>query len=281
MATSPGITGSYAPAAGTTTSQGLSDWAAPYITGYLGKAQGLAETPYEAYQGPLTAGASNIQQNLFQGIGGLSLPTNYGKSFTGEGVAQQYMNPYLQQDLQPQLEEQRRQAQINLQPTLAKLTQSGGFGGGRQAIMESEAQRNLLSQQARTLGEGYASAYDKAMQQFNAEQGQGQQLANLMGTTGAEQRGIAQQAIQANIDEFNKQKQFPYQQVQFLRDMISGLPAASVSSAQNAPQGIAALASAAGGLDELLKLSGTNTGLAGLLKNLGFDMSTSTGETQE
>ena len=285
MATSPGITGSYAPAAGTTTSQGLSDWAAPYITGYLGQAQALSQTPYEAYQGPLTAGPSNIQQNLFQGIGGLSLPTNYGKSFTGEGVAQTYMNPYLQQALQPQLEEQRRQSQINLQPQLAKLTQAGGFGGGRQAIMESEANRNLLSQQARTIGEGYASAYDKAMQQFNAEQGQGRELANLMGTTGAEQRGIEQQAIQANIDEFNKQKQFPYQQVQFLRDMISGLPAASVSSSQNAPQGIAALVSAAGGLDELLQKAGTNKGLAGLLKNLGLDLSTptetSTGETSE
>ena len=124
--TSPGTTGT--PSTGTTTSQGLADWAAPYITNYLGKAQALGETPYEAYKGPLTAGASDIQTNLFSGIGGLSLPGNFGKSFTDEGVSQQYMNPYLQQALQPQLEEQRRQAQINLQPSLAKLTQAGGFG---------------------------------------------------------------------------------------------------------------------------------------------------------
>lgn len=267
--TSSGTTA--APPAGTTTTQGLAPWAAPYITNYLGKAQALAEQPYEAYKGPLVAGPSDIQKNLFAGIGGLSLPQNFGKSFASEGVAQQYMNPYLQQALQPQLEEQRRQAQINLQPSLAKLTQAGGFGGGRQAIMESEAQRNLLSQQARTTGDAYVDAYNRAMQQFNAEQGQGQQLADLMGRAGAEQRNIEQQGITANLEEFNKQKQFPYQQVQFLRDMISGLPASAVSSTQNAPQGIAALATAAGGLDKLLNMAKTDQGLKGMLTNLGYD----------
>jgi hypothetical protein len=267
--TSPGTT--TAPAVGTTTTQGLSDWAAPYITNYLGKAQALGEMNYEPYKGPLTAGASDIQKNLFSGIGGLSLPQNYGKSFTDQGVAQSYMNPYLQQALDPQLQELQRQSQINLQPSLAKLTQAGGFGGGRQAIMESEAARNLLQEQNKTVGSAYADAYNKAMQQFNAEQGQGQSLAELMGKAGAEQRGIEKEAVQANLDEFNRQKQFPYQQVMFMRDMLSGLPTSSVSSQQNAPQGIAALAQAAGGLDELLKLAGSNAGLAGLLKNLGFD----------
>ena len=47
--------------AGSTNTQGLADWAAPYITNYLGQAQALAQTPYQTYQGPLTAGASNLQ----------------------------------------------------------------------------------------------------------------------------------------------------------------------------------------------------------------------------
>ena len=268
--TSPGTTGT--PSTGTTTSQGLADWAAPYITNYLGKAQALGETPYEAYKGPLTAGPSDIQKNLFSGIGGLSLPGNFGKSFTDEGVSQQYMNPYLQQALQPQLEEQRRQAQINLQPSLAKLTQAGGFGGGRQAIMESEAQRNLLSQQARTTGDAYVDAYNKAMAQFNAEQGQGKDLAELMSKAGAEQRGIEKESVEANLAEFEKQKQFPYQQLLFQRDMISGLPTGSVTNTQNSAQGIAALAEAAGGLDELLQKAGVNKGLASLLEKFGLNI---------
>ena len=82
----------------------LSNWVGPYVTDFLGQAQALANTPYEAYMGPLTAGASNLQSQAFQGIGGLQVPqTDMGtftpRSFTETGVAEQYMNPYLQQVL--------------------------------------------------------------------------------------------------------------------------------------------------------------------------------------
>jgi hypothetical protein len=104
------------------------------------------------------------------------------------GIASQYMNPYLQSVLQPQLEEMRRQSQINLQPGLAKMTQAGGYGGGRQAIMESEANRNLLQEQNKTIGQGYSNAYDRAMGQFNTEQGQAKTLADMLAGAGAQQR---------------------------------------------------------------------------------------------
>ena len=66
---------------GSTNTQGLADWAAPYITNYLGKAQALSETPYQTYQGPLTAGASNLQNKVFSGLAGLTFPSNLGQSF--------------------------------------------------------------------------------------------------------------------------------------------------------------------------------------------------------
>ena len=37
--------------AGSTNTQGLAPWAAPYITDYLGKAKALSDTPYQAYKG--------------------------------------------------------------------------------------------------------------------------------------------------------------------------------------------------------------------------------------
>ena len=51
-------------AAGDPTSQtgSLSPWAAPYVTGMLGKGQALANQGYQGYSGPLTAGASAGQQ---------------------------------------------------------------------------------------------------------------------------------------------------------------------------------------------------------------------------
>jgi methyl coenzyme M reductase beta subunit len=64
------------------------------------------------------------------------------QQFTAQ-AAQNYMNPYLQAALNPQIEEARRQAQITRLGDANRLTQAGAYGGSRQAIMESELNRNL------------------------------------------------------------------------------------------------------------------------------------------
>jgi len=50
----PGAQGS--PQSKGTNTSTLSEWSGPYVTGMLGKTQALAESPYQTYQGPLTAG---------------------------------------------------------------------------------------------------------------------------------------------------------------------------------------------------------------------------------
>jgi hypothetical protein len=346
------------PSTGGTNTQGLADWAAPYITNYLGKAAALADQPYQTYQGPLTAGPSQLQQNVFSGLAGLSVPKNLGQSFSSTGayqppqmypnaygvqpigtggpmptpggvsggmfegtgglmpppggfnqttpdgvisggitdsgqgaptvgpdgrvtfggmsdgggmpnpgaqggqqpgnIAQQYMNPYLQSVLDPQLAELRRQNDITNMNTNAKLTGAGAFGGGRQAIMNAENNRNLTQQMNQTVGQGYANAYDKAMGQFNTEQGQAKDLVNLMSGAGATQRDIAQQGITADLNEFNQQRQYPYQQVQFMRDMISGLPTSSVTNTPGQLSNVGALLTSLGGGVAAAKAFGYN-----------------------
>jgi hypothetical protein len=292
--TATGTTGTAGSALGTTggtSSAGLADWAAPYITDYLGKAQALSNTPYQTYQGPLTAGPSDIQNKVFQGIGNLTFPGNMGQSFTnagaptigangqpvgGGGVAQSYMNPYLQSVLDPQLAELRRQNDITNMNANAKLTQAGAFGGSRQAIMNAENNRNLMQEMNKTVGQGYATAYDKAMGQFNTEQGQGRDLTKLMSDIGGIQRGITSEGVAADLGEFNAQRDYPYKQVQFQRDMISGLPSGSVTNTPAQLSGIAQLVSSLGGIDQLLKSTGQKD-LGTLLK--GFGLSFGGGET--
>lgn len=299
MATTTGTAASALPASGGTSMQGLADWAAPYVTNYLGKAQALGEMPYQTYQGPLTAGTSDLQSQAFQGIGGLTVPnqgqyTAVGGSFADQGVAKNYMNPYLEQALNPTLDEIRRQSQISSLGNAAKMTGAGAFGGSRQAILDAETQRNLLNTIAKTTGEGYATAYDKAMAQYNAEQarkiqeaqfgsefglkglGAQQNILNQMMQGGSTQRDIEQQGIAADLAEFQAQRDFPYKQVQFQRDMISGLPTASVTNTPAQLSGIAQLASAAGGIEKLLQATGQGN-LLDLMKNLGF----SSGNTTE
>jgi hypothetical protein len=87
MATTPNSLDNNVGTGGTNT-QGLANWAAPYITDYLAKAKALAGTDYETYKGPLTAGASDIQNKVFTGIQSLDFPGNLGKSFSSSGADQ-------------------------------------------------------------------------------------------------------------------------------------------------------------------------------------------------
>jgi hypothetical protein len=313
---------------GSTNTQGLADWASPYITNYLGQAQALSQSPYQTYQGPLTAGASNLQNTAFQGLGSLTMPSSMSDAATTAGniatkaqglsytpttqsfdatQAQNYMNPYLQASLNPQLDEARRQSQITQQQNAAKMTQAGGFGGSRQAILDAETQRNLANTQANITGQGYSSAFNNAQQQFNADQQrkmqeaqygagfglqglqtglQGAQAQGQLGNTlntanlgnlqaqlagGAQQRGITAEGTAADLAEFEKQRQYPYQQVQFQRDMISGLPTGAVTNTPGQMSGIGSLLSVLGGGTAAASALGYKN-VGDLLTSLGLDL---------
>jgi hypothetical protein len=245
------------------TESNLSAYIGPYVTDYLGKGQALAGTDYQAYTGPLTAGESGLQSKVFSGFQGMDFPGNLGKSFSASGayqlptpggaasgpggIAANYMNPYLQAVLTPQLDELRRQSQITQMGNASKLTQAGAFGGSRQAIMDSETQRNLLQQQNKAIGEGYANAYDKAMGQFNTEQGQAKTLADMMAGAGKTQRDIEAEGIAADRAQFEEERLHPYKQLEFQQSLIKGLPV-STETTSEATSGLGQLSGGLGGL---------------------------------
>ena len=277
MATLPNTGGTAASALGTrggSSSSTLSEWAGPYVTNMLGQAQALSQQPYQTYQGPMTAGESGLQSKVFQGLGNLTFPGQLGQSFsstgayqlptmtstgvTGQqagpgGIASQYMNPYLSAVLTPQLDELRRQSQMTQMGTAGKLAQAGAYGGGRQAIMDAETQRNLLQEQNKAIGTGYANAYDRAMGQFNTEQGQAKTLADMLGAAGAQQRGIEQEGITADYNEFLAQRDYPMKQTQYLQSMLQGLPISTVTNTPAQMSGIGQLSDTIGGLGSLLE----------------------------
>jgi len=248
-------------------SSSLSPWAGPYVTDMLGKGAALANTPYQAYQGPLTAGASGLQQQAFSGLANLTMPTNVMTSytpgsFTTEGTAQQYMSPYLQASLDPQLNAARRQAEIERVNMASRLGKAGAFGGGRQAIMESELSGALQRNLADITGRGYQTAYEQAANQFNTEEArrqaaaaQAQQyglqaLGAQMGA-GATQRDIEQQGISADIAQFEQERDDPFKKVQYQQSLLQGLPISTQSYQYAEPS---AFGSAMGGAGDILTL---------------------------
>lgn len=278
-------------AAASASEASLSNWAAPYATDFLSKGQALASQPYQAYTGPLTAGVSGLQQQAFQGLANLAVPSSVtgagsnlgnlagqaqGMAFNptqfatqdwNAGLAGQYMNPYLQASLNPQLDEARRQSTISTNAANAKLAQAGAYGGSRQAVMNAEGIRNLADTQNQMISGGYNTAYQQALNQFNADQNRqldaqrqsdtsrqfgatyglnalktagglyqdqsqlgiaglnaNQALVNAQLAAGREQRNIQQEGITADMNQFKEERAYPYEMLQYQKDLLSGLP---------------------------------------------------------
>lgn len=212
----------------TSVQQTISPYAQPYVQDLLGKSQALTGAPMPAYTGQLTAGYAPLQEEAWAGLSGLTLPQSLQTAGTelqnisqkqqalgftptdittgsfNQAAAQQYMNPYIQAALDPQLAALKRQSDINRQAELAKLTQAGAYGGSREAILRGQQDYNLLQQQAGLIGSGYNQAYQQAMNQYNADQArnlqaqqltqQGKQFGATYGLQGLQAAATAQQA---------------------------------------------------------------------------------------
>jgi hypothetical protein len=211
---------------------------------------GVPYNPADFKQPPSMDSTGQMGTAQQGGIAGLSLQPPQG-SQQPSNIAQSYMNPYLQSVLDPQMAELRRQNDITNMQANAKLTGAGAFGGGRQAIMNAENNRNLMMEQNKTVGQGYANAYDKAMQQFNTEQGQAKTLAEMMAEQGQQERNIEQQGISADYNEFLAQRDDPMKKTQYLQSMLQGLPIQTVTNTGGQLSGIGQLAQTVGGLGSI------------------------------
>lgn len=261
------------------TESSLSNWVGPYVTNMLGKGEALSNQPYQAYTGALTAGPSALQNQAYQGIAGINVPTeqmgawNAG-TYTDPGIAQKYMNPFVQTALNPQIEEARRQSQIENLKNRTALTKAGAYGGSRGALMESENQRNLLQNLAGITGKGYETAYTQGAAQFNAEQAAqkaAQEQANTFGLqaltkqqeAGTQQRDIEQQGITADYTQFQEARDYPYKQVQYQQSLLQGLPLAAQSTTYNTPSTLSQILGSSGGImdlyNQIFNGSGTTT----------------------
>ena len=101
-----------------------------------------------------TSGLNNAMTNAGTAQGGISTALGYDptaitnetvntQKFTDSGVADSYMSPYMQNVVDVQSAEARRQADITKAGMGMQSIGRGTFGGGREALMQSEADRNL------------------------------------------------------------------------------------------------------------------------------------------
>ena len=311
---------------------GPSQTAQPLAGEILAKGQAMVNNPAPAYTGQLTAGTSGLQNEAWQGLSNLTLPSTMtdaggnlmdigqkaqGIAYTPQGAAfdqaqaQQYMNPYLQAALNPQLEEARRQSQITQLNNAAKATSQGAFGGTRQALMDAETQRNLGTNLAAITGAGYNNAYDKAAAQFNADQARkiqeaqygtetglkglaqattanqaagnvgaqeaqyGLQNLQALATAGNTQQAQNQAALNAQYNQYLDQRNLPWTQMANQANLIKGLggtTTADYGAEQSTLQKAAGVTATGAELMKNLKAAGQSSeSIAKALKAIGID----------
>jgi len=181
--------------------------------------------PYQRYAGERTAQFTPLQQQAYGAA--------YNMDAGPQGFAQdigQYMSPYQQNVIDREKMEAARTSQMLGQEQQARATQAGAFGGYREGIQRAERERGLRSQMQDIQARGSQAAYDRAADQFrqgiNQQMAVGQQQAQF----GTQQQGQIQKALDTNYQNFLAERQYPYQQVEFLSNILRGTPMGMTNS---------------------------------------------------
>ena len=210
----------------------LPEYAKPYLTDIMQRAQAESNRPYQAYEDPRVAGFTTAQTGAQQEVAGMQqrpefdqaaqfantggtqalgfgqtgaglgaiaagAGQNYQNLATSPAAQQAFMSPYMQNVVDVNKQEAVRDAQIgNLAGNLGAARQ-GTYGGARQLLAQTERERNLQQELGAIQARGQQQAFDQAQQaqQFGATLG----LQGLQTGIQGQQVGLqgAQQAAQA------------------------------------------------------------------------------------
>lgn len=236
-----------------TSTAALPAWHSGAWEALYNRADTLSQVPYQLYGDPRIAGFSADQLQAMQ-LGrdriGAAQPIMDQAVGAAQGALQtpnqagiaQYMNPYDNLVTQQILTELTRQNDLAGQADAAAAVKVGAFGGDRYGLVQAERDRNLMRTQADVLSQRGAASYMAALDQYNKQQALGLQgagiMSNLAGNTqqlnnvdmstllgiGTLQQGQQQQQLDVDYNDFQRQAQYPYTQVNFLRDVLSGTP---------------------------------------------------------
>jgi len=217
------------------------------------RAFSLSDRPYTPYPGPRIApftGQQNQAFNLAQNQVGVADPylqkgyQSIDQSLQAPDQAglEQYMNPYQDLVTQNTLREMRRQNSMGGIMDAANAVQQGAFGGSRTGVVEAERERNFGRTSADFIAQSNAQNFGQAQNQFNIQQQQNLQggqvqaglgglaqqygqtdINNLLGL-GSIQQAQTQSSLDLAYGDFQRQLQYPYQQISYVSDLIGGVP---------------------------------------------------------
>jgi hypothetical protein len=274
----------------------------PRIAGFTpGQEQafGATEQAAGAYKPQLAAAEQTAQQAGGISAMGAAQPYFNQASQNLPSTIQNYMNPYQQNVIDTMGSEAQRQLEEKILPAIGdQFTRAGQFGSSRQQEIAQRGVRDIASDLQANIGKQLAAGYTTAGTQAQADLARqasiGQAAGTLAGTeaqqkaalanvqaglgqkgqalgltgaaaletTGAQQQAMNQRNLDLAYQDFQKQTQYPQEQIGFLSNVIRGLPSGgSTSTGQTSSMGstysaspLASLASAGLSAADLVNL---------------------------
>lgn len=241
----------------------------PYVTGaggILPTAQKILSQDYATtYGDPLKAAGlagsqrvaslAPMQQQIGAELGGMATPGQFGTgtdaaslglgalgSMTDAAKTREYMSPYVQNVIDVNKAEAIRDAQKNLVGQNLAAARQGTYGGARQLLAQTEADRNLQTKLGSIQATGMQNAFDAAQKaqlgQAAGYSGLGQTLGQLgtaeqaadidriktQGAYGDLQRNIQQQQLDTQYQDLMAKLNYPVTSLETMNNLVRGVP---------------------------------------------------------
>ena len=249
----------------------------PYLTdkgGVLPTAQTIMGQSYDKMYGDALAKAglagagrvaslSPMQTQLGADLTNMKLPDQYGtgtasvqsgintlQGLTDAGQTQAFMSPYIQNVMDVNKQEAMRDAQKQLVGANLASSRQGTYGGARNALMQSEADRNLQTQMGKIQATGMQSAFEDARKSQLAQAAGYGQLGSTMGALGTSQlagqmditkaqgaygdlqRAVQQQQLDAQYGDLMARLNQPLTNVETMSNLARGIPLTQTAGTQ-------------------------------------------------
>lgn len=241
----------------------------PYITGtggVLPTAQTITSQSYDQMYGNAlreaglagsgrVASLSPMQTQLGANLQGMNVPGQYGQGtnavqagigtlqgMTDAGQTQAFMSPYIQNVMDINKQEALRDAQKQLMGANLASSRQGSYGGARNALMQSEADRNLQTQMGKIQATGMQNAFEDARKSQLAQAAGYGQLGSTMGALGTAQqagqmdiykaqgafgdlqRNVQQNQLDAQYQDLMARQNQPLVNVETMSNLARGIP---------------------------------------------------------
>jgi hypothetical protein len=249
----------------------------PYLTdagGVLPTAQKIMGQSYDQMYGNAlnqaglagagrVASLSPMQTQIGADLKGMQVPGQFGtgtqsvqsgintlQGMTDPSKTQAFMSPYIQNVMDVNKQEAMRDAQKQLVGANLASSRQGTYGGARNALMQSEADRNLQTQMGKIQATGMQNAFEDARKSQLAQAAGYGQLGSTMGALGTSQlagqmditkaqgaygdlqRAVQQQQLDAQYGDLMARLNQPLTNVETMSNLARGIPLTQTAGTQ-------------------------------------------------